>query len=37
MAAMLTAPNKDKRPLYAAKDITNFYLENCPKIFPEGR
>lgn len=36
VATMLTAPNNDNRPLYAAKDITNFYLENCPKIFPES-
>ncbi|KAM7507053.1 hypothetical protein LguiA_017506 [Lonicera macranthoides] len=31
---MLTAPNKDNRPIYAAKDINNFYLEHAPKIFP---
>ncbi|KAL9456591.1 hypothetical protein AB3S75_005755 [Citrus x aurantiifolia] len=31
---MLTAPNKDGRPMYAAKDINNFYFEHCPKIFP---
>ncbi|KAF5176403.1 Patatin [Thalictrum thalictroides] len=36
VTAMLTAPNPDNnRPLYAAKDITAFYLENCPKIFPQ--
>ncbi|KAF3773106.1 Patatin-like protein 2 [Nymphaea thermarum] len=29
---MLTAPGADNRPLYAAKDIIPFYLENCPKI-----
>ncbi|KAI5665909.1 hypothetical protein M9H77_15762 [Catharanthus roseus] len=34
VTAMLTAPNKDNRPLYAAKDITNFYVEHTPKIFP---
>ncbi|KAF5175281.1 Patatin, partial [Thalictrum thalictroides] len=33
VTAMLTAPNKYGRPLYAAKDIIPFYLENCPKIF----
>ncbi|XP_062156320.1 patatin-like protein 2 [Alnus glutinosa] len=33
VTAMLTAPNKDNRPMYAAKDITGFYLEHCPKIF----
>nr|POE99654.1 patatin-like protein 2 [Quercus suber] len=37
VTAMLTAPDKDKRPMYAAKDIINFYLENCPKIFPQSR
>ncbi|KAG5535682.1 hypothetical protein RHGRI_023446 [Rhododendron griersonianum] len=36
VTAMLTAPNKDNRPMYAAKDINNFYLENCPKIFPQS-
>ncbi|XP_023007052.1 patatin-like protein 2 [Cucurbita maxima] len=35
IAAMLTAPNKDKKPLYAAKDLTNFFLEHSPKIFPQ--
>ncbi|XP_030975386.1 patatin-like protein 3 [Quercus lobata] len=37
VTAMVTAPDKDKRPMYAAKDIINFYLENCPKIFPQSR
>lgn len=36
VTAMLTAPNKDNRPLYAAKDITSFYLQHSPKIFPES-
>ncbi|KAG0523977.1 hypothetical protein BDA96_07G170000 [Sorghum bicolor] len=36
VTAMLTAPNKDGRPLFAAKDINDFYLEHCPKIFPSG-
>ncbi|XP_077241046.1 patatin-like protein 2 [Tasmannia lanceolata] len=35
VTAMLTAPDKNNRPLYAAKDINNFYLEQCPKIFPQ--
>ncbi|KAK1316140.1 hypothetical protein QJS10_CPA05g01002 [Acorus calamus] len=35
VTAMLTAPDKDNRPLYAAKDIVDFYLEHCPKIFPQ--
>jgi patatin-like phospholipase/acyl hydrolase len=37
VTTMLTAPNKDNRPLYAAKDLTNFYLEESPKIFPQTR
>ncbi|RLM59107.1 patatin-like protein 1 [Panicum miliaceum] len=35
IAAMLTAPGKDNRPLFAAKDISQFYLENGPKIFSQ--
>jgi patatin-like phospholipase/acyl hydrolase len=37
VTAMLAAPNKQNRPLFAAKDINEFYLENCPKIFPQDR
>ncbi|KAE8693309.1 patatin group A-3-like [Hibiscus syriacus] len=39
IAAMLTSPNKDNRrqPIYEAKDIAKFYLENWPKIFPQDR
>ena len=37
VTAMLTTPNENNRPLYAAKDINPFYLENCPKIFPQTR
>ncbi|KAL3505170.1 hypothetical protein ACH5RR_035011 [Cinchona calisaya] len=37
VTAMLTAPNERNRPLYAAKEIKDFYLENCPKIFPQER
>ncbi|KAF8410010.1 hypothetical protein HHK36_002530 [Tetracentron sinense] len=36
VTTMLTAPNKDNRPLYAAKDINSFYLGQCPKIFPQN-
>lgn len=36
ITAMLSAPDANKRPLFAAKDIVPFYLENCPKIFPQG-
>ncbi|KAA8537725.1 hypothetical protein F0562_027285 [Nyssa sinensis] len=35
VTAMLTAPNEKNRPLFAAKDIKNFYLDNCTKIFPQ--
>ncbi|PWA63522.1 acyl transferase/acyl hydrolase/lysophospholipase [Artemisia annua] len=43
ITAMLTAPDdkvpndKDtnKRPLFEAKDIKEFYRKNCPKIFPQ--
>ncbi|KAI3456037.1 hypothetical protein Pfo_012700 [Paulownia fortunei] len=34
VTAMLTAPNENDRPLFAAKDIKDFYLHHCPKIFP---
>ncbi|KAF5955723.1 hypothetical protein HYC85_008579 [Camellia sinensis] len=37
ITAMLTAPNENNRPLFAAKDIKNFYLEHSPKIFPQER
>lgn len=37
VAAMLAAPNENKRPYFAAKDIRPFFLENCPKIFPQRR
>ncbi|GLT47009.1 hypothetical protein SLA2020_207320 [Shorea laevis] len=35
MTVMLTAPNEKNRPLFAAKDIKDFYLNNGPKIFPQ--
>ncbi|KAB5521307.1 hypothetical protein DKX38_025626 [Salix brachista] len=35
VTAMLAAPNKQNHPLLSAKDINDFYLENCPKIFPQ--
>ncbi|KAF3339438.1 hypothetical protein FCM35_KLT16909 [Carex littledalei] len=37
VATMLAAPNKQKRPLFSAKDIISFYNENIPKIFPSNR
>ncbi|KAJ0965309.1 hypothetical protein J5N97_026447 [Dioscorea zingiberensis] len=36
VTAMITAPNENNRPLFAAKDIKTFYLEHCPKIFPQS-
>ncbi|XP_062157620.1 patatin-like protein 2 [Alnus glutinosa] len=35
VTAMLTAPDENNRPLFAAKDIKDFYLDHCPKIFPQ--
>uniref|UniRef100_A0ACD5ZJD8 Uncharacterized protein n=1 Tax=Avena sativa TaxID=4498 RepID=A0ACD5ZJD8_AVESA len=35
VASMLAAPGENKRPLFAAKEINKFYLENGPKIFPQ--
>lgn len=35
VTTMLAAPNKNNRPMYAAKDIPGFYLEHSPKIFPQ--
>ncbi|KAH1204103.1 Patatin-like protein 2 [Glycine max] len=37
VTAILTAPNENNRPLYAAKDIKNFYLDHTPKIFPQNK
>ncbi|XP_056169581.1 patatin-like protein 1 [Syzygium oleosum] len=36
ITAMLAAPDCHNRPLFTAKGIVPFYLENCPKIFPQG-
>ncbi|CAH9091455.1 unnamed protein product [Cuscuta europaea] len=36
VTAMLTAPGENDRPLYAAKDIKPFYLNNCPMIFKQN-
>lgn len=35
VTAMLTAPDDNNRPLFAAKDIKSFYLEHSSKIFPQ--
>ena len=37
VTAMLAAPDKDNKPLFAAKDINKFYFEHGPKIFPQDR
>ncbi|KAK9740605.1 hypothetical protein RND81_03G047200 [Saponaria officinalis] len=36
VTAMLSAPDHNNRPLFAAKDIKQFYLDHCPKIFPQA-
>ena len=33
MTAMLTTPNAEKRPTFAAKDIVQFYLDKSQLIF----
>ncbi|KAH6783679.1 hypothetical protein C2S52_008638 [Perilla frutescens var. hirtella] len=33
MTAMLTAPDANNRPLFAAKDLAPFYVDNGPNIF----
>ncbi|CAN6184758.1 unnamed protein product [Urochloa humidicola] len=35
ITAMLAAPGKDKRPLFSATKINDFYMENGPHIFPQ--
>ncbi|KAL8199355.1 hypothetical protein R6Q57_012923 [Mikania cordata] len=35
MTTMLAAPNEQNRPMFAAKDITRFYYEHSPRIFPK--
>ncbi|KAK9109154.1 hypothetical protein Sjap_017214 [Stephania japonica] len=37
VTTMLTTPNEDNRPLFTANDIKDFYLNSCPKIFPQQR
>lgn len=36
VTAMLTTPDENNRPLFAAKDIKDFYLNHSPKIFPQN-
>ncbi|KAL0535901.1 hypothetical protein IC582_024830 [Cucumis melo] len=35
VTSMLTAPDKNNRPLYTASDLALFYIEHAPKIFPQ--
>lgn len=39
VTTMLAAPNPQNhgRPLFAAKDINTFYLQETPRIFPQER
>ncbi|XP_062198214.1 patatin-like protein 1 [Phragmites australis] len=37
LTSMLSAPGENKRPLFAAKDLNTFYLENGPNIFPQRK
>ncbi|XP_042392119.1 patatin-like protein 5 [Zingiber officinale] len=37
IATMLAAPGENNKPLFAGKDIVDFYLKNCAKIFPQHR
>ena len=37
VTAMLTAPDPNNRPLYAAKEISPFYQKHLPNIFPQRR
>lgn len=35
VTAMLTTPGEDNLPLFRAAEIPDFYLQECPKIFPQ--
>lgn len=37
VTAMLAAPDENNRPLFAAKDIKQFYLDHCPGIFHQEK
>ncbi|KAL5558904.1 hypothetical protein UlMin_035115 [Ulmus minor] len=37
VTAMLAAPNENNRPLFAAKDIKDFYLDHSPHIFHQEK
>ena len=36
VTTMLAAPDANNRPVFAAKDIKDFYLNHCPHIFPQN-
>ncbi|KAF3320785.1 patatin-like protein 2 [Carex littledalei] len=36
IATMLTAPNKENRPLFTANEIVKFYVDNGPSIFHQN-
>ncbi|XP_078157214.1 patatin-like protein 2 [Carex rostrata] len=36
IATMLTAPNKENRPFFTAKEIVKFYVDNGPSIFHQN-
>uniref|UniRef100_A0A453MGA4 Patatin n=1 Tax=Aegilops tauschii subsp. strangulata TaxID=200361 RepID=A0A453MGA4_AEGTS len=36
LTVMLAAPDKDGRPLFDAKDLAKFYIDESPKIFPQN-
>ncbi|KAM0905178.1 hypothetical protein ACQ4PT_017549 [Festuca glaucescens] len=35
LTVMLTAPDKNGRPLFDASDLAKFYIDESPKIFPQ--
>ncbi|XP_047052664.1 patatin-like protein 2 [Lolium rigidum] len=35
LTVMLTAPDKNGRPLFDANDLAKFYIDESPKIFPQ--
>ena len=37
VTAMLAAPDENNRPIFGAKDIKDFYLNQCPRIFPQKK
>ncbi|XP_038884495.1 patatin-like protein 2 [Benincasa hispida] len=37
VTAMISTPDQNNRPLFSAEDINQFYLDHCPKIFPQNR